>query len=778
MKNKKKKVLLVALIALLVTFFLLPKISFDAPFSTIMEDQKGHLLGARIATDGQWRFPKTDSIPERFEKALLTFEDRNFHRHIGVDFGAIAKAIYVNIKYKRIVRGGSTLSMQVARLSRKNPARTFIGKFYETLLAIKLECTSSKKEILKMYASHAPFGGNVVGLEAASWRYFGRSPDKLSWAEAATLAVLPNSPSLIFPGRNQEKLTRKRNRLLKKLYEEDIIDELTWKLASAEPVPGPPHPLPDIAPHLLARAEKEGSKGMRIQSSLNAQIQNRTSEILRFHHDNLVANGIHNAAVLVIDVATGKTMAYCGNVTGTDNPVRAPHVDLITAPRSTGSILKPLLFAMSLNDGHLLPNALVKDVPTIIGGYAPKNYYLSYDGAVPFRKAIARSLNIPAVRQLQSYGIEQFHHNLKALGMTTLQRPAAHYGLSIILGGAEGKLWDLASIYRNMAYSLNYYHSSYGKYPDHQPVTYTLSPSKNKERKQATILNASSIWLTLEAMNEVNRPEEESGWKEYASAYKIAWKTGTSFGHRDAWAIGCTPQHVVAVWAGNADGEGRPKLTGLDAAAPIMFDVFKLLKSPRWFQQPFNDMQQLPLCRESGFKASDICTTIDTIWVQFKGNQTSPCPYHQYVFLDQTETYRVTSDCESISNIKRKSWFVLPPVIEYYYKPKNSWYDILPSYRPDCKTTAYTKSMDIIYPNPGTKIHIPVELDEQKGQTVFEVAHTNPEAKIFWYLDATYVGETKEVHQIALQPTQGKHTLTVMDMDGELKEVAFEILNH
>jgi penicillin-binding protein 1C len=778
MNTKKKKLLLYLSISIGIIvsfFFFIPNTKFNYPTSTVLEDNIGDLLGAKIASDGQWRFPPSRQVPEKFKKALLVFEDKNFYNHIGIDFTALGAATYQNIKKGKVIRGGSTLTMQAVRLSRKNPPRTFIEKTYEIILALKLEASSSKKDILELYTSYAPYGGNVVGLEAASWRYFGRSPEKLSWAEAATLAVLPNSPSLIFPGKNQQRLIQKRDRLLRKMQAKGIIDSTTYLLAIAEPVPGPPYPLPMLAPHLLDRAEKEGLKGQKITSTIVRNLQLRSSELVRSHHERLIANGIHNAAVLVAEVETGKVIAYCGNVTQTENLVRSPHVDLIEAQRSSGSILKPLLFAMIVNEGKLLPQALVADIPTIIGGYAPKNYNLTYDGAVALKNAISRSLNVPAVRLLQEYGYEKFHHNLKKLGMSSLKRPANHYGLSLILGGAEAKLWDMANIYRNLAFSLNDYHSSLNKLPIQKRLSY-LKEREGKVITKDNVLDAASIFLMFEAMNEVNRPEEEFGWKEYASAYKIAWKTGTSYGHRDGWAIGCTPTHIVAVWVGNADGEGRPKLTGIDAAAPLMFDVFKLLKSPQWFMQPFNDMREMAICRQSGYKASNICQTQDSVWVQKNADDSPMCPYHQEIFLDRTMKYRISGNCESISNIITKSWFILPPVMEYYYKSKNSSYVNLPEYRSDCISNALSGSLDIIYPLKGSKIIIPVELDETFGKTVFEAAHNNPEVILFWYLDASFIGTTRDYHQLAVQPEAGKHTLTVVDEKGETKSINFEIL--
>jgi penicillin-binding protein 1C len=764
---------------LIIFWFSLPSPLFKTPTSTVLEDSKGDLLSVRIADDGQWRFPTTDSIPSKFEAAITTFEDKYFRYHPGIDPLAIMDALYQNIKTGRIVRGGSTLTMQVIRLSRKNKSRTLKEKLVEAILAVRLELSYSKDEILKLYLREAPFGGNIVGLEAASWRYFGRSPEKLSWAETATLAVLPNSPSLIFPGNNQDKLLIKRNKLLKKLFEIKLIDKTSYGLALHEPLPEKLLPLPSFAPHLLVKTEKDGNKGMRNKTSIDVQIQKRVDYILKKHQARLAANGVFNAAVLVLDVNEGTVISYNGNVESENQSQHGYNVDLIQAKRSTGSILKPFLFAMMLQDGKLLSNSLVADIPTLIDGYAPKNYYLTYDGAVAFKNAISRSLNVPAVRILQQYGIQKFHTNMKKLGMTSLNKPANHYGLSIILGGAEGTLWDLANIYRNMAFNLNYYHRNYSKTPSdpYKKATYlTAEPSPKLKDQQAYPLNPASIWATFEAMNEVSRPEEESNWTDFSSSYKIAWKTGTSFGNRDAWAIGCTSKYIVAVWVGNADGEGRPELTGIGSAAPIMFEAFKLLKPGQWFMQPFNDMAKTEVCLKSGFKANADCVEKEEQWIFKKGLNGPSCPYHKKIFLDKSERYRVGSNCISVNEMLSKSWFVLPPAMEYFYKAKNASYQTLPPFKPGCETAEkHLQAFEIIYPSRNSKIYIPIEINGKPGRTVFEVAHRQNESTLFWYLDNEFVGTTKGFHQIALNPETGDHRLTVTDERGESKAVNFEV---
>jgi penicillin-binding protein 1C len=644
-------------------------------------------------------------------------------------------------------------------------------------MAGRLELSHTKNTILSLYASNAPYGGNVVGIDAASWRYFGRSADKLSWAESATLAVLPNAPSLIYPGKNHDKLIAKRNRLLDQLLKAEIISVEDCELAKKEPLPEKPHPIPQLAPHLLQRAVREGHKGKRIITTIDGHLQDRVNSIVENHHKLLKGNEIHNACAILIEVETGNVLAYTGNTSNPGKPEFNSDVDVINAPRSTGSILKPFLFTSMLNDGELLQATLIPDIPTHIAGYAPQNYNTTFDGAVPAKRALARSLNVPAVRMLQNYGIEKFNYNLKKIGMTTLTRAPDHYGLTIILGGSEAKLWDLTGMYASMARALNNYSSNGGMYNkyDLHPNVYIPQKDTKKELVRTNYFDAASIYLTFEAMVEVARPDEESGWKQFTSSGKIAWKTGTSFGFRDGWAIGVTPKYVVGVWVGNADGEGRPGLTGIATAAPVLFDIYSVLKPSKWFDIPFDEMENVGVCRASGCRAGENCELIDTTRIQRAGMRTEPCPYHRRIHLDPTSSFRVNSNCEEVSNMKHVNWFVLPPAMEWYYKSKNPSYKELPPFKGGCEPT--NNSMELIYPKHYSKIYVPVELDGTMGKTIFEAAHRNSSSKIHWHLDGKYIASTENIHQMGLAPDEGEHTLTLVDDEGESSTIEFEIIS-
>ncbi|WP_445453014.1 penicillin-binding protein 1C [Flavobacterium sp. 25HG05S-40] len=772
-RNPKKSALVFLL--LLVYYFSLPRTLFDEPYSTVIESSDGELLAAKIARDGQWRFPAKDSVPDKFKKCIVYFEDEHFYQHFGFNPVAMVKAVQENNRAGRVVRGGSTLTQQVIRLSRKNKKRTYFEKGIEMILATRLEFRHSKEKILELYAAHAPYGGNVVGLEMASWRYFGVQSHQLSWAESATLAVLPNAPSLIYPGKNQIKLLKKRNGLLLKLYHEKIIDKLTYQLSINEPLPQKPYLVPQIAPHLLQRAAKT-DEGKRIKTTIDISLQNRVNQIAAQYYHQYKQNEVHNLAVIVIDIQNRNIISYVGNA-----PTDKDHdkdVDIISAPRSTGSILKPLLFASMLDEGELLPNTLVADIPTQISGYTPQNFNLTFDGAVPAQRALSRSLNIPAVLMLQEHGVHNFYELMQKFKLKNINKHPDHYGLSLILGGAESNLWDLCRTYTNLSSTVNYFNASDGKYrtKEFAELNYVngFEQDYGEDSFQKTILGAGSIYLTYNAMKEVNRPEGDEAWKFYDSSLELAWKTGTSFGNRDAWAIGTNSRYVVGVWVGNASGEGRPELTGVGSAAPILFDVFNLLPKKRWFQTPLNDLVYAEVCTSSGHLAQDDCPKTKQL-VNRKGLKTSVCAYHKLVHLDATEQYRVNSSCENVDNIKTKKWFVLPPVMEWYYKSLHIDYKPLPPYRDDCQQNQQP-SMDFIYPKKNSKIYLAKDFNSKVQPVILKVAHSNKEAKLYWYVDNVYKGTTQTFHEMPIEPETGVHYITVEDEYGNDIKRKIEII--
>ncbi|MBQ4184208.1 MAG: penicillin-binding protein 1C [Bacteroidales bacterium] len=720
MKLRRKHYFLLALIVLGAGYlFCLPRDLFKgASYSTVVTDRSGQLLGARIADDGQWRFPPCDSVPLRYEKALVTFEDKHFYWHPGVDPGALARALISNIKAGHVQSGGSTITMQVIRLSR-NKERTLWQKTIEAVLATRLELRCTKKEILALYASNAPFGGNVVGIEAASWRYFGRPASELSWAESSTLAILPNAPSSIHPGKGREALLSKRNRLLKRLLEKATIDEDTYKDAIEEPLPDKPHPIPSLARQFVDGAPR----GVRTRTGIDIHLQTQIEQLTTRWSDEWARNGIADLAAVVMDLRSNEIIAYVGNA----SPQRkrtGSEVDIAGRPRSTGSILKPFLFAQALQEGIILPETLLKDTPVNLGGFTPQNFDQQFGGAVPAREALSRSLNVPSVYLLREVGVARFHKLLQDYSLTTLTKEPDHYGLSLILGGGECRLKEITAAYATLA------------------RTY-------KGLEDGPIKDRLALWYTFDALKEVNRPDEMD-WHLIHSVRKAAWKTGTSYGFRDAWAVGVTPDYAVGVWCGNADGSGMPGLVGAKTAGPVMFDILNLLPaSSAWFEAPEpGEGVRADVCKLSGMLKGPFCDEWESIQLPEAALRSEACPYHK--------------------EINGESVFLLPPAMEWYYRQRHPEYVGVSGITDD-------SPMQFISPESGSVIWIPRQLDGSVQGIVFKLAHRRSSSTVWWHLDKDYVGETRFIHQLQLIPSPGKHNLTVVDEEGNVVSLPFTV---
>ncbi len=758
----------------------LPASLHQADYARILLSREGELLGARIARDEQWRFAPVAQVPENYREAVILFEDRRFYRHSGVDPLAVARAALGNLRDGRVSSGGSTLSMQLARLLRQAdwrlagrtgaPPRSWGSKGLEALRALQLEWHYSKDELLALYASHAPFGGNIVGLDAAAWRYFGRAPEQLSWAEAALLAVLPNSPAMIHPGRQRSQLQAKRDRLLQRLHQAGHLSRLDLQLALLEPLPERPQPLPQLAPQLLDSLIREYPDIPVFTSTLDAGLQRALLSLTGRHGRRLASEGVHNVAALVIDHRQMTLLAYVGNQAWQGDSRYSPGVDIIQRSRSTGSLLKPLLYGLMLEEGELLPTQLIPDIPTQFGGYSPKNYDRQHRGAVPAHMALAQSLNVPAVRLLRDYGIARFQHQLQAMGITSLFRPADDYGLTLILGGAEASLWDMTGIYARLTASAR---DGDGPKPGIRRIQEEVPASHPMPIGQG------AAWLSLQAMIEASRPGMEHLWRDFAGSQRIAWKTGTSYGLRDAWAIGSNSRYTIGVWAGNAGGEAAPLLSGQASAAPVMFDMFDRLGASAWFARPDEALKWVSVCRSDGYLAGGQCPAVD-IQIPRGSHARQVTPHHRRIHLDAGGVFRVHGDCENPAAMQSHDWFVLPPAQEHFWKQQRSDYRSLPPWRTDCLARVGEidgdQPMELLYPQAGSRLYIPVDLDGKLSRALLQAVHRHAESPVYWHLDDTYLGETRLFHQQAVVLDAGWHRLKLVDAQGYEMDIWFEVL--
>lgn len=750
-------VALVAAIIIIYHLIPLPDPLFKKDYSTVVLDENGNILRAFLDKQEQWHFPprRDLEIPDKLKKAILRFEDRHFYRHPGVNPVSLVRAMVRNIASGEVKSGASTISMQVIRLAFKRK-RTHLNKFIEILQALKLEIRYSKEEILRMYVDHAPYGGNIVGYQAASNKYFNRPPGQLTWSQAAMLAVLPNAPGLISPLVNRRHLVEKRGRLLKSLWRDGTIDEDTYRAGLREPVPDRAQSFFLHAPH-LARSlrSRPGLQSTAIRTTLLKEYQVPVEEIVSNHMQYLNSLGIRSASVLAVETATGKIRAYIGSQDFFDHN-NGGQVDGVIAPRSSGSILKPFLYALSMDEGLVLPETVIRDVPSYFGSFSPSNADQRYSGIVTAKEALIRSLNVPAVRLLNAYGLYKFYIFLKAAGLSTLFRAPDDYGLTLVLGGAETSLYDLAVLYRGLG--------NRGRFSQ---LTILSGDGTAKRSKQ--LLSPEACWLTLNVLKELRRPGAEYYWEQYRDQNPIAWKTGTSYGQRDAWAVGVNPSWTIAVWVGNFDGEGNPNISGAACAAPLMLDIFNYLPrthSKSWFDKSTLRLMPVRLCMDTGFLAGPDCERTYLADAPRLKHPLKRCPFHQRIYVTNDEKYRVCSLCWEPGKYKSITKRVYPPDVTQYLRQSGVIVSHLPPHRPGCTGLQEDHPLQIVYPVSKAQLWIPRDFDGSLQKITFTAAHRVPERRVYWYLDNVYLGVTHRRHKLAVQLAAGSHTLEVVDQEG------------
>jgi len=637
--------------------------------------------------------------------------------------------------------------------------RTVANKLIEMLQAVMIEWKYSKDEILKLYLLHAPYGSNIIGYRTASLRYFGKEPENLSWAEAATLAVLPNNPANVNPMQNPDQLKLKRDQLLLKLCQAGIIDQATYELAAAEPLPEGQVPFPLAAPHLAERLQRSTDQNI-IKTTINRDLQDWAARLLQRYIAEMSKHGIKNGALLITDTASGAVKAYVASQDYFDNE-NSGKIDGVQMRRSGGSTLKPFLYALAMDEGLIASNSVLPDAPISYGGYTPYNSDRTFNGIVRANTALIRSLNAPAVYLLNQYGVKDFYDFLKTAGLQGLAKPPQEYGLSLILGGCDVSLWELSTLYRGL-----------GNFGQFAPL-HVVQPDSETKPDQVQLITPGSAYLVLETLAESARPQN------YGSGAPLAWKTGTSYGSRDAWAVGVSPQWTVAVWVGNFDGSEAKGLTGIDAAAPLLFRIFNGLdKNPYqpWFVCPEGALVEQQVSAATGYRLKDdgaaAAAKTATVKVSQEAKPLRYSPYERTVYLNQAETMQVCSLCWDRDDLKSVLRLDYPPEIRAVLNTAAKE-AVLPPHNPACPALGQHNPVSIAYPQPNSYVFIPRDASGQYQKIDMRVLHSDPDSGLFWYLDSQYLGETTGSHIISLTPDTGWHQLYVVDAAGNSQAVSF-----
>lgn len=712
----------------------------DDPFSSrygkSMLDKNDEILSIFLNKDEQWHIKNSSHLSPKLSIATSIFEDRNFYSHIGIDFGAILRSVYINVRYKKRI-GGSTITMQTIKLLYQNK-RTYFNKINEMILALRLESLYSKDEILEMYFNNAPYGGNIIGVAAASLLYFQKNPKDLTWGESALLAVLPHSPGLINIGRNNHLLLEKRNRLLDELHKRGYIDEDNLKLAKNENLPTI-NRSKNLTPHLAFRFDNPV-----IKTTLDKNIQILLEDRLKLYHKKLLTLGIQNVAGIIIDTQSREVLAYGGSQDFLDIDGFG-QIDGILAKRSPGSVLKPLLYALAIDNGIIAPQSKLVDAPTFFSNFKPRNASKKYFGLISARESLIKSLNVPFVSLLQKYGYDKFFFNLKEI-LRFDDSNFERYGLSLILGTKEITIEDVAKIY-----------VGFGNYGEFGDIYYTRDTNRQSSTKR--LFSKGSAYLMLDALKNVKR----IGVDNYFINKKIFyWKSGTSYGRKDAWAAGTSPKYTIVVWAGNFNGDSNPNLFGLDTAGALLFDIVNDLGNVGGEFEKSDDLKEILLDLPTGYRYDTNYKDIESTKALYPkyAKPLEKSPFLVNVFLNDN-LEEVNSLHKDFINAREITKINLPLSLLEYYKEQN------------INIKKEGKGLQILYPKDNLSI-IRTKDFSGKNELIARIANINNN-NVFWYLDKRYLGVSKN-NTMILNLDSGYHTLSVIDSNGDSHSVNFTIL--
>ena len=748
--SKRTQKIIMALGAMLLLCFILDR-AFPFPptlsYSQTISDSKGKLLHAFLTEDDKWRMKtELDEITPEMRRTILFKEDKWFYWHLGVNPFAIVRAAFNNIIYRKRTSGASTITMQVARLLQPKQ-RSYGNKIVEICRALQLEWHLSKDEILQLYLNLVPYGGNIEGIKSASVLFFGKMPDHLSLAEIATLSIVPNRPTTLRLGSNNGEIRAVRNEWLLRLGKAKRFSQADIDDALAEPLSATRREAPKFAPHFAYRTKQNNAQTANIHSSLVFDKQEKVEQLTNNYIRRLYAQHIRNAAVLVINNRTQAIEAYLGSA-DFNNKEDGGQCDGITALRSPGSTLKPFLTALAFDAGIVTPKLKITDVPINIMGYAPDNYDNKFNGYLTIEDALGLSLNIPFVKILHQYGVGNFRKKLADANFRLFKDEKRKFGLSLILGGCGVTLEELTRLYSQFAiYSI-------------------ANPS---DSLQTHLFSPEAAHVVTQILSQLMRPDLPKNIDNVKNLPRIAWKTGTSYGRRDAWSIGYNANYTVGVWVGNFSGEGVPELNGTQTATPLLFDIFNSLdhsNNPDWFAPPRN-MQYRWVCPETGLPPTYYCSN-QIMDCYIPGVSISQkCSHLREVAVNATETFSYCTACMPNSGFKRKVYTAYPPELVAYYEREHTPYERVPSHNPQC-SRVFSANMPIIT----SPIHgLEYLIDRaDKQQIMLECNVANDVEKVYWYVNGDYFGEAKPTDHLFFDPKLGSNQITCLDDKGQKSE--------
>ena len=728
-------------------------------YSTVVVSSDGTVMSAYLSKDQKWRIKiRREDIPEGLKKEFIYKEDRYFYYHPGVNVFALCKAFFRDLRARHVVSGASTISMQVARMLHPEP-RTFANKFKEIFRAMQLERHYTKEQILEMYFNLLPYGGNVEGLKAASLIYLNKKPVDLSPAEIATLMIVPNNPNKYRLGINNPTIVKERNKWLVRfgkahLYKQQEIDQ-----ALTEPLVAKRGSVQRTAPHLCNRLARKLKDENYIQTNLDFNTQKRTQQIVSDFVQKLAMWNITNASAIIIRNKDHAVVAYVGSA-NFDDLKNSGQVDGGNALRSPGSALKPFLYAMAFDQGVVTPKSVLYDVPCNYSGYMPHDYDQIYRGKVTVEDALLNSLNVPAVKLLSEMDVNAYITLLEKGGCHSLVNQEKKLGLSLVLGGCGVKLHELTGLYVALANN--------GMYA---PLRWTKDEPEGKPVQLFSDNASFMISHILTGMLRFDVPANIEGAEDFP---KIAWKTGTSYGHRDGWCVGYNDKYTVGVWVGNFNDAEAPELSGSSCAVPLMTKIFGSLNV-------YNDFNWLKfpkglgirwVCNETGDLPGTYCVNQVSDYYIPGVSTTETCDHMQMVYVDKNEKFSYCETCLPAKGYKEKLYPNYAPDMIAYFNLYHIPYQKVPEHNPNCTRVVADNTLSIEFPVNGTEYML---MKNESHQLKLKCSAGNDVSFVYWYVNDKYIAKSKPDEDVFFSPDNGKLKISCTDDKGRTAHIHISV---
>ena len=723
-------------------------------YSQTITDRDGDMLHAFLARDEKWRMKANlDEITPELIQAIIHKEDRYFYWHTGINVAAILRAFWNNTTSGHKTSGASTITMQVARLLEPK-SRTYLHKAWEVFRAFQLEWHLSKQEILALYLNLVPYGSNVEGVKAASILYLGRPPSQLSLSQSVALTVIPNRPTSLALGRHNDQIVIARDKWLHRfegLFAADMIQD-----ALEEPFVAYRREAPKLAPHYAWMAKNKWPWEEKIISTIDASVQSKAEKIVHRYAQFAKLYSIHNASALVIDNRTREILAYVGSPDFGDHD-HAGQVNGIKAYRSPGSTLKPFVYGMAFDLGLATPKKMVTDVPIDYEGYSPENFDKQHHGLLSIETALASSLNTIAVKTLAEVGVQKFVERLSNIGFRKVDQQSRQLGLSVALGGCGVSLEELATAYAALA--------NRGKW---LPLKLKLSGDSTVSSEFQAI-SPGSAYMVTEILSKIERPDFPNNYQYSQSVPKVAWKTGTSYGRRDAWSVGYNSHYTVAVWLGNFDNHGSRQLTGAGMATPLLFKLFDVIDhktSSGWLSRP-DDLDFRYICAESGDVPEEYCTHQTMDWFLPEKSSFQRCTHMKYQWVSEDEKMTYCTYCLPTVGYKKELYPNHPPDLIGYFQEEGIPYLKIPDHNPTCPNVLADNPPKITSPMHGRAYHLLGDATE----VALEAQTANDVAYVYWYINDRFLQKVKAGDRLFFTPTKGQTKISCTDDRGRNTDI-------